>query len=797
MSTPVLGRRMKRAICGLLLVLLLSSMFTFIAGIGHVKALDPQNCALTSEVLDFKNGTKEMIIDFGNATRNCIAETFVKKTAELEVSNETDQSQISIPTGSLSSERMANTLSSVSSEESVNYVNATQTILMKQPMLLGFTYTLAYWQEQWTQEGGWWIFSWYLTVGVDIDIQFGLRLPIEVTLEYPEQMAVGNDYTIHTTLDPVNKTDFDELLLTFKANIWAQAGLAGISIPRTVLWGPDVDESQSFITPLGSNSAPLFLTLRINIFDIIEHVFPSLKGVIDVISHVVVPYLTVQPTFGSRSITANATVTGDARVVDGAALNWSEPHQTLDFVVYADEYDSSTNYSRLVLSDFRYYFTNFGVDFWLELDFNDTINWFLGIANPIFHIYTLDMSWINRYIGTRSVTSHSGYPGSIYVTIYVDRIANPPPLPPPPEDVAISYASVYPSKVFSGQDVNVSIDTKNLGNVYETFNVTVYADDIVIDRWTVAGLNSGEEIERSFNWNTAGFSPWHTYNITTEASELPNETDTENNVLFAGAVQIVLLPPQANFAYSPIPPIRNQTTTFDASVSISGNGTIINYVWNFGEGVNMTTTNPIATYVFSYHGNHRVMLTVIDSDGLNDTVSEVVDVLQRDVAVVDVLPYRNWVYEGRLVPVNVTLLNCGDFNETVTVDLYYNLTANQQIGTIVTDLSPNETKTLTFVWNTLGVQHCHNYTITALANIQFDSNTTNNVNEGTIRIKVRIMGDINGDGKVDMKDIALAASAFGSYPSHPRWNPDADIDENYKINLKDIALISKHFGECA
>lgn len=94
-------------------------------------------------------------------------------------------------------------------------------------------------------------------------------------------------------------------------------------------------------------------------------------------------------------------------------------------------------------------------------------------------------------------------------------------------------------------------------------------------------------------------------------------------------------------------------------------------------------------------------------------------------------------------------------------------------------------------------QHCHNYTITAIANIQFDSNTTNNVKEGTIRIKVRIMGDINGDGKVDMKDIALAASAFGAYPSHSRWNPDADIDENDKINLKDIALISKHFGECA
>jgi hypothetical protein len=59
----------------------------------------------------------------------------------------------------------------------------------------------------------------------------------------------------------------------------------------------------------------------------------------------------------------------------------------------------------------------------------------------------------------------------------------------------------------------------------------------------------------------------------------------------------------------------------------------------------------------------------------------------------------------------------------------------------------------------------------------------------------RIMGDTNGDGSVDMRDIGLAATAFGSYPSHPRWNPDCDVDENDKINLKDIALICPHFGD--
>jgi len=58
-----------------------------------------------------------------------------------------------------------------------------------------------------------------------------------------------------------------------------------------------------------------------------------------------------------------------------------------------------------------------------------------------------------------------------------------------------------------------------------------------------------------------------------------------------------------------------------------------------------------------------------------------------------------------------------------------------------------------------------------------------------------LVGDINVDGKVDMKDISIAARAFGSYPSHPRWNPITDINVDNKIDLKDICLIARNFGK--
>ncbi|MEM2780868.1 MAG: ABC transporter substrate-binding protein, partial [Candidatus Bathyarchaeia archaeon] len=50
------------------------------------------------------------------------------------------------------------------------------------------------------------------------------------------------------------------------------------------------------------------------------------------------------------------------------------------------------------------------------------------------------------------------------------------------------------------------------------------------------------------------------------------------------------------------------------------------------------------------------------------------------------------------------------------------------------------------------------------------------------------------DSKVDMKDIATVAKAFGSFPGHPHWNPFVDINYDYKIDMKDIASVSKKFG---
>ena len=57
------------------------------------------------------------------------------------------------------------------------------------------------------------------------------------------------------------------------------------------------------------------------------------------------------------------------------------------------------------------------------------------------------------------------------------------------------------------------------------------------------------------------------------------------------------------------------------------------------------------------------------------------------------------------------------------------------------------------------------------------------------------MYDLTGDGRVDMVDLDVVVSAFGSFPGHPRWNPIADLNGDGIVDTMDIGLLLIHYGE--
>ena len=170
-----------------------------------------------------------------------------------------------------------------------------------------------------------------------------------------------------------------------------------------------------------------------------------------------------------------------------------------------------------------------------------------------------------------------------------------------------------------------------------------------------------------------------------------------------------------------------------------------------------------------------------------------------DVAVTDVTPDSSFVYQGLRANISVTLLDEGEFTENVTVTLYYNATVDEGIiGTETVVLNSGQIETLTFTWDTMDVKTYYGgYNITAFADISplVDTNPANNVLQSPSKIQVRISGDVNGDGSVDVYDVMAISNAFGSHPGDSNWNGAADVNGDGTIDIFDIILVAQNFGK--
>lgn len=85
---------------------------------------------------------------------------------------------------------------------------------------------------------------------------------------------------------------------------------------------------------------------------------------------------------------------------------------------------------------------------------------------------------------------------------------------------------------------------------------------------------------------------------------------------------------------------------------------------------------------------------------------------------------------------------------------------------------------------------------TAYATTHYGSSEASAQTNFTVQLRV----DLNHDGVVNMRDIAIVARAFNTQLGDPIWNPIADLTgpipfvPDGKIDMRDIALVAKAFG---
>jgi len=64
-----------------------------------------------------------------------------------------------------------------------------------------------------------------------------------------------------------------------------------------------------------------------------------------------------------------------------------------------------------------------------------------------------------------------------------------------------------------------------------------------------------------------------------------------------------------------------------------------------------------------------------------------------------------------------------------------------------------------------------------------------------IYYKTSLAGDVNENGEVDVFDLSLVGTAYGSREGQPRYNIAADITRDGIVDLRDLAIVCFYYGE--
>jgi len=87
-----------------------------------------------------------------------------------------------------------------------------------------------------------------------------------------------------------------------------------------------------------------------------------------------------------------------------------------------------------------------------------------------------------------------------------------------------------------------------------------------------------------------------------------------------------------------------------------------------------------------------------------------------------------------------------------------------------------------------------NNTFTSKANVKLMTIPSRFIGNVDLASNPIIPADLNGDGKVDFRDIGGIARLYGSNSNSGNWNPAADIIQDGVIDMRDISFAARCFG---
>lgn len=143
----------------------------------------------------------------------------------------------------------------------------------------------------------------------------------------------------------------------------------------------------------------------------------------------------------------------------------------------------------------------------------------------------------------------------------------------PVHDVAVRNVTLTRNEIAEGRSVGVFVLAANQGNRSEDFSVNLYANDSLVASEPLVNLSAGAVRNLTLIWNTTGASINSTYQIKAEATQVPEETELDNNVFVDGFLRVI----QRNHDVGVDHVIPRQTTVFvgqrlNVTVVVANNG---------------------------------------------------------------------------------------------------------------------------------------------------------------------------------------------------------------------------------
>lgn len=199
---------------------------------------------------------------------------------------------------------------------------------------------------------------------------------------------------------------------------------------------------------------------------------------------------------------------------------------------------------------------------------------------------------IGEYTIELTVTDSVGNTDSVSRTVTVTA-------PPEPE------FNIQPSSPVEGDTV--------------TFDASASSDpdrDITSYQWVIAEDTTarGSVVEETFE-------EYGTYEVTLTVEDSVGNTSTTTEDIVVGAV------PEPEFNVTPSVPTTSDSVQFDASSTTDPDGTIDQYIWDFGDGEQ--SVGEVTEKMYDSPGDYEVMLTVEDSTGNVESTTQMVRVLEE------------------------------------------------------------------------------------------------------------------------------------------------------------------------